>query len=140
MFNLSIAAELHRVVTAQAISTGVNSDSVDLRDYDGACFVAQFGALSGTATVKLQQSDDDGVSDDFTDMSGTVVAGATDDDKMVVFDIIRPSKRYIRAVVSGQALDEIDSVLAILYMPRVQPVTQGSTVAATNLKVSPVEV
>jgi hypothetical protein len=51
-----------------------------------------------------------------------------------------PAERYVRAVVTrGTADATIHGVIAILYGPRVLPVTQDATVAGIKTKASPEE-
>ena len=53
-------------------------------------------------------------------------------------DLFRPQKRYVRAVVTrGTANAVIDGVIALQYSPRVEPVTNDTTVKSTKLLVSP---
>lgn len=140
MFNYLYALKTVRVVTAQAISTGINGDSVDMRGFDSVAFVAAFGALSGAAVLKAQQSSDDGSSDAFADLEGSGVdLTGTDDDGLAILEVVRPCERYVRPVITGEAADEVDCVLAILFNAKSEPVTHDDTVAATGLVVSPDE-
>ena len=110
--------------------------------YEGVVFVAAFGTLSSGAVtgLKAQQGLQANLSD-AADLAGTALAIAdTDDNKLLVLDLFRPAKRYVRAVVTrGTADAVIDGVVAIQYGTRVLPVTQDTTVAGIETHVSPAE-
>ena len=75
---------------------------------------------------------------DAADLAGSAVSIAnSDDNKLLVLDIHRPAERYVRAIVTrGTADATIDGVIAILYGPRVLPVTQDLTVAGIETRTS----
>jgi hypothetical protein len=51
---------------------------------------------------------------------------------MLLLDVYRPAKRYVRpVVVRGTADAAIDGVIAILYGPEKEPPTADATVAAS---------
>ena len=78
--------------------------------------------------MKLQQSSDDGAADAYSDIEGSSVSVADDDDnQIVVHDIYRPQKRYLKVVVGrGTANAVIDGIVASLYGARKQPTTDDS--------------
>lgn len=135
--------KMTRVMTAQAAGTDdVNSDVVDMQGFEGVEFCACFGTLTASAvtSVKVQQgAKSDG--SDMADLAGTSVSIAdTDDNKMVLVDVYRPEKQYVRLVVDrGTANAVIDCVCACQYGARKVPVTQSTTVAASEFHVSPAE-
>jgi hypothetical protein len=92
--------------------------------------------------IKAQQSSDNGVADGWSDLEGTAVAVADDDDNQIVgLDIYKPLKRYVRCVVDrGTQNAVVDGVIAIQYGARALPTTQdATTVGAVELHVSPDE-
>lgn len=123
MFHLSRNSKILRVANAAAAgTTDVNSDSVDMAAYRSATFVAAVGALTATQVtkLKLQQSQDDGVVDDWTDIQGSATAALADTDgnKLLVIHLMRPTKRYVRAVLDrGTANAVLDGIIAILGYP-----------------------
>jgi hypothetical protein len=121
-----------------------NSSSVDMKGFYGVMFLASFGALTATqvTSIKAQQSSDDGSADDWTDILGTLVGPLADADgnKMLVLDIYRPLKRYVRLVVDrGTANAVIDGVVALQYDPDKEPVTHSTTVKAAEFHHAPAE-
>ena len=118
-----------RVSNAVAAGTSdVNSDSVDMAQYEGVAFAVQFGAITSTAvtSVKIQGSSDNST---FVDLEATAITVADDDDNQVfVPEVLAPPYRYIRCVVDrGTANAVIDSILAIQTGPKYLPVTQPAT-------------
>ncbi len=125
-------------------TTDVNCTSVDTQGFDGVRFVALFGVLSANqvTAIHAQQSSDDDAADAWADVAGTG-SGAmadTDDQDMIVTDIIRPTERYVRAVVdraTGNAV--LDGVIAELYKARDVAVTQDARMVKTAKTVAPAE-
>jgi hypothetical protein len=137
---------VERVMNAVAAGTSVqNSASVDCKDCDAVTFIATFGAISASADtyIKIQQSSDNGVADDWTDLEGSksaVLTPTTDNNKILQATIVRPGKRYLRCVVNratGNAV--IDSVTAIKHNLRTGPASLHSTVAGRELFATPAE-
>lgn len=129
-----------RVMNAQAAGTSnVNSSSLDMANFTNVVFIASIGTITATAVtgIKAQESDDNST---WADLANTAVAVAdTQSNKMALLEVIRPIKRYIRLVVTrGTANAVIDGVIAIQFAERKQPVTQDTTVAASEVWVSPV--
>jgi hypothetical protein len=143
MFNLARNVKITRVLNAAAAGQTVQNGAViDMANYEGVVFIAAFGTLaSGAVTgLKAQQGLQSNLSD-AADLAGTALAIAdTADNKLLVLDVFRPAKRYVRAVVTrGTADAVIAGVVAIQYGTRVLPATQDSTVAGIETHVSPVE-
>ena len=138
-------ASIERVGKDTAAGTGdVNSDGVDMSNHEGVIFQVHLGTItgSGVPSVKAQQSDDDGSSDAYSDLAGTLVTGDdADDDKIFVLEIYRPRKKFVRIVVGRATANVvIDSIGAIVWGRRKQPAVQGSDVVAESKSVvSPAE-
>src|SRR4051812_6645890 len=77
--------------------TGASVDMAQSGGFDAVCFLTSFGTANAGNYIKAQQSDDDGSSDDFTDLEGTKVASGTSDED-VWLDLQKPAKRYVRPV------------------------------------------
>lgn len=137
--------KIQRVMNGVVAGTSdQTSSAVDTQGFTGCCFVASFGALTASQVtqIKVQQSDDDGASDAYSDLEGSLVGPLADADgnKQLVVDIVRPQKRYLKLVVDrGTANAVIDGVVAYLYGAKSLPVTQPSSVMAAETKVSPSE-
>jgi hypothetical protein len=102
--------------------TPLTSDAVDTQDWEGVAFVTGIGTADADNTVKLQQSNDSGGSpDDFTDIEGSAKA-ASGNGHVVINDINRPAKRYVRAVITRSGADTTTGTMyAILYNGRKVP-------------------
>lgn len=134
-----------RVLNAVAAgTTDQTSSAVDTAGWDSCEFVALFGTLTATQVTKLkaQQSSDDGVADDYTDLLGSLTPAMADADsnKMIRLEIVRPRKRYLKCVVDrGTANAVIDGVIAILRRADKLPITQHSTVSQNEAHNAPAE-
>lgn len=135
-----------RVMNAVAAGTSVqNSSGVDMSDADVVTFFAAFGVISASAVtnIKAQQSDDDGSSDDYTDIEGSLsvtMTPTTDNNKVLALEVIRPKKKWVRLVVNratGNAV--IDSVLALKSRLRVSPGVHDTTILGTEVLSGPNE-
>jgi hypothetical protein len=129
--NLSTLVKITKVKDhSTAATSAVNSDGVDMAGYEGVLFLTSFGTAASDNTCNLAQSDDNGSSDDFTDLTGTsVTSGSSDED--VYLDIYRPQKRYVRLEAARGTSSTLESIWAIQYGPRSAPVdntTSGTIV------------
>lgn len=130
-------AEFSRPLNAVAAGTTTqNGSSVNLEDATGVVFVALLGTITAGAvtSLKAQQSSDDGNSDDWTDIEGSAVTIADDqDNKVAILEVLNPTKKYVRPVlVRGTQNAVIDGVIAIKLNPRKAPPTQPATVMAAS--------
>lgn len=132
-----------RVSDAVAVGTSaVNGSVVDSQHFDGVRFLAFLGAVTdGTPSLKVQGgAAADG--SDMVDLEGTATTGAaTDDNKVLLVDVLRPraAYRYLRCVLTrgGSTGAVVDAMLAELYIPRLQPVAKDATIAVQELHISP---
>jgi hypothetical protein len=113
--------------------TLITSGAVDCLGFSGCCFLVQLGPITGGAetSVKVQQSSDDGDSDAYSDVEGSAITVADDDDnKLKYVDVVNPGKRYLKLLVSRGTQDAtVGGVLAVLYKSKTFPITQGTNVA-----------
>lgn len=134
-----------RVMNAVAAGTSAQTSSViDTAGYDGVKINTAFGAITTGAvtSVKIQQSSDDGVADAYSDLEGSSVTVADDDDNQVVIhDIYRPQKRYLKVVVSRATQNAvIDGITAMRYgAKKLPPSDDSSTICYRKLLTSPAE-
>jgi len=142
MLNPSKDCMITRVMVAVAAGTDDtnDSDALDMSGWDGVVFIALFGTLTATAITDIR-AQEGATSTPATDLVGTKVSltAGTHDDHVAILDVYRPLLRYIRCrVTRATANAVIDGVIAIQYRGRKAPVTQGATVASTELHVSPI--
>lgn len=138
---VKITRILNGVVAGQTVQT---SSAINMAGFDGCVFIAALGALTDdhVTTLKLQQSSDDGSTDAYSDLadSGTDNMANDDDNKLLVIDIFRPEKQYLKAVLSRATANAvIDGIIAIQYAGRDCPITQGATVDQLITLVTPAE-
>jgi len=119
-----------------ANTTAVTSDAVNLspgggQAYSGVRFLVRFGTAAADNTAKLQQSDDDGSADAYSDLEGTSISAGTSDE-LLILDCPRPLKDYVKCVIARGTSTTVERVVAELYNPRQEPVdnTISGTVTA----------
>lgn len=96
-----------------AATTEIQSDIVDTAGYQGVVFFTSFGTANATNTMKVQQSATN-ATNDMTDLAGTSVTSGTSDED-VIAEVYRPTKRYVRAVITRGASTTCESIWAALY-------------------------
>lgn len=103
---------------ASSAGTAVTSSAIDMAGYDAVCIFAQIATANAGNYLKAQQSDDDGGSDDYSDLAGSKVVADNGAD-VVCLDIRRPSKRYVKGVlIRGGANTVTGDMYAIRYNSR----------------------
>lgn len=142
---LSLLKEGMITKCSNAVAAGfgdeVTGTGVDMQGYEGVLFICALGTITATGipTLHAEQSANDS---SYADLEGTACAGtASDSNKLLILDIVRPSDRYVRPVL-GRATANIvvDGIYAIRYGSCKSPRTQSTTyVANSELHVSPAE-
>lgn len=140
MSNFSKENKISQCVTTTEGAAGtsaINGSSVDMSGFEEVTFVVPFGAIvSGAATsIKAQGSNDNST---FTDLEGTSQTIAdTDDNKTFYINVVKPTYRYVRPVVSRATQNAtVGGVVAIQSDARSIPVSHGTNVSG-ELHVSP---
>ena len=103
-------------------------------------FVAACLTATAVTSVKVTQADDSGISVNAEDLAGSGISltPSTDDNKVVIVDVYRPSRRYLQlTILRGTANAVIDGVVAELYEGRLYPVAKDTTVKGQVLLASP---
>jgi len=141
---LSSNTQVQRVINATAAgTTAITGTAIDMQGFDRLSIIALFGTLTATAVtgIKLQQSDDDGSTDTYDDLAGSALSiPDTDSNKVLHADLIRPTKRYVKVVVTrGTANAVIDGVVVIKHGAMKAPVAKHSTVSGTEINNAPAE-
>lgn len=119
---------------------------VDMANYEGVRFIVGFGAIvSGAATsIDVQQATaktSDTALTSGADLLGSKITVAdTDDNTLVITDIIRPRERYVQVQVQRATQNAtVDLIIAELYGARKLPVTKDATVSQQETHASPAE-
>lgn len=135
--NLSLNISSRRVLGA--VAAGHESKDcceVDVSGFEGVRFVAFLGATSENSKARLRVLSSD-TSCNYGEGSGAkeiacsaqVIPG-DDDHKMIIIDIYRPCRRYLKATVLLSDGDTaIDGVIAECYRPLISPVKVDSSIA-----------
>jgi hypothetical protein len=142
---LSYAAKTSLVITPTAGAAGttdIEGTSVDMQGFEAVLFTVIMGAITANAVtaLKVQQSDDDGAADAYSDLEGTSqTIGDGDDGEVFYVDVFRPSKRYVRLYIDRATQNAVvAAAIAQQYHCREQPVTHGTGVQGET-HVSPAE-
>lgn len=116
--NLTQLVRLVRLNTALAVGTStINSPGQDMTGIETCMFVVLWGAITDAPDVTVQQSDDDGDADDYTNVLNSLVTVATGTaDGITWVEIHNPEKRYVRISIArgGATGSVIDGILAVL--------------------------
>lgn len=109
-----------------------NGTGVDCRGFDDLKVVLSNGVFTATGdiTLKLQESDDNGVSDAYADITGATMTNmpiASDETVYVANVNLAKRKRYIRAVVTVADDACIFGVIFELGAAKERPVSQVNT-------------
>lgn len=144
MPNVVTYEKISRVVNATAAGTSaINGTGVDMQGFDSVTFYASFGALTSTQVTALRAED----SADNSSFTAIGVVGPpdtrarvgpmadTDGNKMLVLEVYRPLRRYVRCVVErGTANAVVDGVTAVQRSLKKAPPTNDTTVSAAATK------
>jgi O-glycosyl hydrolase len=135
----------HAPVAAGATDV-TDSIVVDMQNYEAVRFIVGFGAITnGAATsVKVQEADAKSSATALTSGADLLGSGITvldtDDNSLVISDIMRPRKRYVQVhILRATQNAVVDLVIAELYGARKLPVTQDATVTHDEEHTSPAE-
>lgn len=129
---------------AAGTSDTLTSGAIDTIGFESVAIQLLVGAVTstGTCTIKVQQSSDNGSTDDYTDIAGTAqVATTGDSNKAILVDIHRPAKRYLKVVTTRATANvAIDGLVAFLYGAGDVAVTQpAATVIGPEFFNTPAE-
>jgi len=143
--NLLANVAIDRILGDTAAGQAATStDILDMEGYEGVLFIAKLGDVTNASVVTLQAyQDTDAAGGTMAALSGTVTytaAAADVDDDLLILDVYRPQKRYVKAVLTSGTADAVkNGVIAIRYGARKGPITQGSTVLDSDTLISPAE-
>ena len=144
MLSFKENVKVTRVSNAVAAgTTDVECTGVNMAGFHSVTFMAAFGTITANAvtSVKAQGSSDDGSTDTYSDLEGTSITVADDDDNQVVLlEVVQPTKQYIRLVVDrGTQNAVVDGVFAFQTGARSGPVTQPTSVLGSEIHETPDE-
>lgn len=135
MQTLSTSVKTTRVSNAVVAGvTTISSAIVDTVGFDSTRFEVLMGAINATANVvvTVQQGDVSDLSD-AQNLVGSVALTDTDDNKVAIVEVLRPTRRYLRVQVTrNNANSVIDGILALQYGARILPTTDDATTIKTR--------
>lgn len=144
---LSILSNAFFQVCKGAVSDAT-SDITDAAPVDMAeagetvIFAVHCGTIGGTGAFLTLVQSEDNYSDDYTAIEGSKLdLLASDSDKLVLIECVRPRKRFVRVVVdrTGRTMD-VKGIIAVgKPYHRTLPVVQDSTVGSKLSVISPPE-
>lgn len=127
---------------ASAAQTELVTDTIDLAGWTGVVFVAHLGDVTTGSVLGLAAYDSDESNANFDDLDDPLAftAGASDaDNKLLILDVCRPTRRYVRASLTRTTANAVvGGIVAIKYGPLNAPVTQGDTVLDSATLANPV--
>jgi len=129
------------VAAVAAVDDITDGTIIDLQGFDSVCFIAILGEVTAAAVVTLKALCGDAAAlgdGAYKSTTATVTAVANDtDNNLLVLDVIRPGKRYVRAdLVRDTQNAVVDSIIAIKYNARTIPTIQGDDVADNDVSVN----
>lgn len=125
--------------TAGAAGTSaINGSIIDMQDYDGVLFMLMLGAIvAGAVTsVKLQHGDVANLSDAADVLGSSQTIADTEDDTVRYLEMVKPSKRYCRIVVSRATQNATVAAVALPFHKKESPVSQVALGESMNNPVS----
>lgn len=132
----------HNNGAAAGTSTITPSAGVDMQGFNSAMFLVLLGTITSTGvpSIKIQQSDDDGVADGYSDLEGTAFAATdADDDKIIAVEILRPTKRYLKLILARTTANVVlDGIVCVLGNP-IGPLPITQTTIGNEVHVTPAE-
>jgi len=103
-----------------------NGATLDMSGWDGVLMIVKHATIASGASgdIHAEQGNESDASD-MTDLAGTKIAVADDDDNQTfVLDIYRPTDRYVRVVVTKDGSNaQAETALYLQYRGRKLPVT-----------------
>jgi hypothetical protein len=126
---------LRMVKDATASGTGdVDTDVIDTQDWDGCVIFTKIAANAAGNYLELLHGDNN---DPTTQVAGSKVLTTSAND-VVVLDVVRPTKRYLRGRVKRGTATAVGEIYALRYRGKILPaVNNVENVQAVVRLVSP---
>ena len=134
--------ERHSNAVAVGTSTITPTNGINRAGFGTCLFAVLWGSITDAPSIKVQQSDDDGDADAYSDLLGSSVAVlATDDDKITWVEVSNSSKKWLKLIVTrgGATGSVVDGIVALLTDYYREPVTQPAEVSGGEFHDRPAE-
>jgi hypothetical protein len=127
-------------VPPQSITSGaaINGTGVDMQGWSGVAFTIQIGTITGAGTLaaRLEESDTSTTAN-MTNITNAALVNVTNTtpNNVMVLEVWRPTKRYVRCVVTQAANTVVASVISTRFrrsglLPPTQVASQRVVVQA----------
>lgn len=103
-------------------TTAIDSTAIDMTGFDGVLFIVKLGTAAANNTAKAQEDTVTGFGT-VQDLAGSLTAAGVTN-KVLMIDLERPVKQWVRVEVARGTSTTIDSIIAIQYKARSLPITQ----------------
>lgn len=127
--------------SAAAGQSTLTTDTVDTAGWTGVVFVAALGDVTAASALDFAAEHSDESNANFAELAGALTHtadGTNADDKLLILDVVRAEKRYVRATLGrGDANAVVSGIYAIKYGPKETPVAQGETVLGSATLANP---
>lgn len=135
--SIAAVAAVDDITDGSIIDLGSPTEGI----FDSVCFVAILGEVTAAAvvTLKAYYGDAAALGDGAykTTTAAITAAGNDTDNNLLILDVIRPGKRYVRAdLIRDTQNAVVDSIIAIRYNARTIPTTQTAAVADGDLSIN----
>lgn len=131
--NTKVTRHSNAVAAGSTVITPASG--IDMQGFEVCTFIAAFGAIVSAAatSIEVHQSSDDGSADAYTALLGSKVTVAdTDDNKVVIVEIVKPRERYLKLIVNRATQNAtLDGIIAVQSQPRKAPTTHDATTVVT---------
>ncbi len=135
-----------KVTTALDYASGTATREgaiLDMSGFNSVCAIVKFATIAGSAVGDIHFEQDSAAGGGtMADLLGTAIAVAdNDDDQIFMIDLVKPTERYVRVVVTKDASNAMaEDAIYIQYNPIAKPQTQNVTNEVTcEVHVSPAE-
>lgn len=119
---------------ATAGTTEVDSSIVDMSGWDGCCFIVDLATVvdASVLTLNVQENSANSTSGMATITGATATfTASTSSNKTLIVDVIKPSKRYVRAQFTRTAQNAtVNTILCVLYRARSRPTSADASALA----------
>lgn len=125
---------------ATAAETEVDSDIVDTAGFAAVCWIVDLGTVTSGSVLTAQAQGNSANSSAGMTNAGDAATHTDDGDSsntVMVVDVLNPQNRYQRLKLTRTTANAVvNSIIAILYRAKEQPVTPDATVLASALSVA----
>lgn len=137
--NLSTSAKITVGAATGAGTTDVNGPTIDMKGYTAVLCIATFGTPAANNFIQAQQDSAAGMGT-AADLLGSMATPSGASDETAYLEIVKPSKRYVRAVFKRGTSSTLGEIYCIQTGPAAEPVTNVTANAIIGkLLISPAE-